>query len=125
MASCSTSRIETPLISDMAQILHVVPYVQKKIKSECGLKKFDLFIYNNNKIRAMVYDEDFVSRGLTSDTDSVCNVLAKKIKIHFEERDSSFLSKYDELVVTLCKSGDHLIKGSTIDINRSYKLVGK
>jgi|LakMenE18May11ns_1017448.scaffolds.fasta_scaffold9547132_2 hypothetical protein len=125
VVGCKTSKIAMPIIKDMDQIINVMPYVQKKIKTEFDLKKINLYVHNSDEIRAIIYDEDFIATSLASNSDSACHRLANKIMIHCQERDSSFLGKYHEIVITLAKNGNHLIKGSTIDINHRYTVDRK
>ncbi|MDZ4757101.1 MAG: hypothetical protein SGJ10_03045 [Bacteroidota bacterium] len=107
----------------MKQIKQVMPYVQNKIKTEYRLKKFNLYVYNSVNIRAMIADEDFIFNCSTVNCDSVCKVLAQKIKEYSKEKSENFIDGYNEIVITLARKGDHIIKGSTIDTNYKYKIT--
>lgn len=109
--------------NNMKQIMQVMPYVQNKIKTEYRFKKFKLYVYNSDNIRAMIYDEDFIFNCSTVSCDSVCKVLAIKIKDYSKEKSENFIGGYNEIVITLARRGDHIIKGSTIDTDYKYKIT--
>jgi uncharacterized protein YajQ (UPF0234 family) len=122
MVSCITSKISIHIIKDMDQIINVMSYVQKKIKTEFDLKKINITVHNSDEIRVMIYDKDFVATSSVLNSDSICHAIANRVLILCKERDSSFLKKYQGIVITLAQNGNHLIRGSTIDINNRYTI---
>jgi hypothetical protein len=121
--SCHSQKTRMPMPNNMKQIMQVMPYVQNKIKTEYRFKKFKLYVYNSDNIRAMIYDEDFIFNCSTVSCDSVCKVLAIKIKDYSKEKSENFIGGYNEIVITLARRGDHIIKGSTIDTDYKYKIT--
>jgi hypothetical protein len=121
--SCKNKIHGFKLPKNMKEIKKVMPYVQDKVMSEYSLSKLNLYVHNYNDIRAMVYDENFIRKCSTLNCDSVCKVLAHKIKEYSKEKSNNFIDGYNEIIITLATSGDHLIKGSTIDTDYKFKIA--
>jgi len=121
--SCKTRNSQLSTLSNMKQIRRVMPYVQNKIKKEFKLNKFNIYVYNGVNIRAMITDENFSTYCRKVNCDSVCKVIALKIKNYSKESSKNFINGYNEIVITLSKNGDHYIKGSTIDTNYKFKIT--
>lgn len=100
-----------------------MPYVQKKIKKEYGLNKFNIYVYNSVNIRAIITDENLIQNCSKINCDSFCKDVAIKIKNYSNEKSGDFINNYREIVITLSRNGNQYIKGSTIVTNYKFKIA--
>jgi hypothetical protein len=118
----SQGQIDLPRPKNLSQIKVVIPYLQNKISLEYYLKSVIITVHNANDIRVIIKDANFIENCSSTNCDSVCLIMAKKIKQYSKEKSDNFIDSYKDIVIILAKNGDHIIKGSTIDTKYIYSI---
>ena len=111
----SQAQIDLPMPKNVNEVKVVIPYLQNKISLEYNLKSISITVHNTTDLRVIIKDEKFISNCSSANCDSVCLIMAKKIKLYSKDKSKTFIDNYNDIIIILSKNGDHIIKGSTID----------